>query len=215
MNLEEIPTYSAGELERIADRLLRERWQPEVVMPVDIDLLVEQEPGVVLDYRPGLEQAFGVVGAVVHYPEGETFTIYIDQDVADHRPNFYRFTLAEEFAHLVLHRSVIQQAKTLEDAAWLHEWLRYKEIDRNAKRLAAALLMPPRHVLEDAAELYQGMVRHIGFENPAAVKKYLVDQLSRRYRVSREAMGHRLEEWPIRVVEKVDAAMREGLDFLD
>lgn len=215
MNLEEIPTYSAGELERVADRLLRERSQPEVVIPIDVDLLVEQEPGVILDYRSGLERAFGVVGVVVHYPEEEMFAIYIDQEVADHRPNFYRFTLAEEFAHLVIHRSVIQQAKTLDDAVWLHEWLRYKEIDRNAKRLAAALLMPPRHVLKDAADLYQGMVRHVGFENPPAVKKYLVDQLSRRYQVSREAMGHRLDEWPIRVMEKVDAAMREGLDFLD
>ncbi|MFQ5902415.1 MAG: ImmA/IrrE family metallo-endopeptidase [Candidatus Binatia bacterium] len=215
MNPEEIPTYSAGELERIADRLLRQREQPELVIPIDIDVLVEQESGVILDYRLGLEQTFGVVGVVVHYPEEETFAIYIDEYVADHRPNFYRFTLAEEFAHLVLHRSVIQQAKTIDDAAWLHEWLRYKEIDRNAKRLAAALLMPPRHVLEDTAQLYAGMVRHVGFENPTAVKKYLVDQLSRRYRVSREAIGHRLDEWPIRVMEKVDAAMQEELDFLD
>lgn len=69
--------------------------------------------------------------------------IVIDADTADHpSASFYRFTVAEEFAHVLLHRDIMVQIRTAEDLVELHGWSGYQEIDRNAKRLAAALLMP-------------------------------------------------------------------------
>lgn len=53
MKFEDIPTYSIPRLEQIARELLSERW-PSLTIPVDIDYIVEQEPGTVLDYLPGL-----------------------------------------------------------------------------------------------------------------------------------------------------------------
>jgi hypothetical protein len=50
--------------------------------------------------------------------------------------------VAEEFAHALLHRDIMAQVQTLEDLLALHAWRGCHEIDRNAKRLAAALPMP-------------------------------------------------------------------------
>jgi hypothetical protein len=213
VKFENIPTYHIPRLEQIARELLSERW-PSLTIPVDIDYIVEQEPETVLDFLPGLRQVHGVAGAVVSHPEESRFTILVDGGVADGNLYFYRFTVAEEFAHLKLHRKVLEQVASLEDVIKLHEWDGYHELDRNAKWLASALLIPPAPVLEDARQLYPDMVRAVGFANPDAVKVYVVDRLSRRYLVSPPAMRYRLQRWPVDVMKKIDAAMREQLDFL-
>jgi hypothetical protein len=214
VNPEEVPTYSIQRLEQIAKLPLEERW-PGLTIPVDIDYIVEQEPGTVLDYLPGLQTVHGVAGAVIRHPDEARFTIVIDEKVADGNLSFYRFTIAEEFAHLKLHRKLLATVTSLEEVIQLHEWERYSEIDRNAKWLASALLIPPAPVLEDAHRLYPEMVRRVAFANPEAVKAYVVDRLSRRYLVSPSTMRIRLQRWPVDVLKKIDAAMRDELDFLE
>lgn len=206
--------YPVAEVERRGADLLRRHCSVPVPIPVDVDLLLEREPGITLDYRPGLRQVHGVVGVVVRYRGTDRLDVLIDAGVADHNPNFYRFTVAEELGHVILHRPVIEQVRTLRAAKALQASEGYWRMDRNAKRFAAAVLMPPAEVLRDAAELYPQLVTAAGFGNVEAVEAYLVDRLARRYRVSTQAMRIRLGEWPIRVLDRVAAAMRERLAFL-
>ena len=214
MKAEDVPTYSIPRLEQIAKLLLEERW-PGLTIPVDIDYIVEQEPDTILDYLPGLRTVYGVAGAVISHPEEARFTILVDEGVADGNLFFYRFTVAEEFAHLKLHRKLLVAVSSVEEVMRLHEWERYHEIDRNAKWLASALLIPPGPVLEDAHRLYPDMVRRVGFANPEAVTARVIDRLSRKYLVSPSAMRYRLQNRPVDVLKKVETAMREELDFLE
>lgn len=214
MKAEGAPTYSLPRLEQIAKQLLVERW-PGLTIPVDIDYIVEQEPDTVLDYLPGLQAVHGVAGAVIRHPEEARFTILIDERVADGNLFFYRFTVAEEFAHLKLHRKLLETVTSWEEVVQLHEWEGYTEIDRNAKWLASALLIPPAPVLEDAHRLYPEMVQRTGFANPNAIKGYVVDRLSRKYLVSPSTMRYRLINWPVNVMKKIETAMRDELDFLE
>lgn len=46
-----IPDYSLHKIESMARSLLRERW-PTLAVPVDIDYLLETEPGVNMDTDP-------------------------------------------------------------------------------------------------------------------------------------------------------------------
>jgi hypothetical protein len=211
---EGVPTYSISRLEQIAKLLLEERW-PGLTIPIDIDYIVEQEPDTILDYLPGLRTVHGVAGAVISHPHEARFTILIDEGVADGNLSFYRFTVAEEFAHLKLHRKLLATVTSVEEVIQLHEWEGYHEIDRNAKWLASALLIPPGSVLEDAHRLYPGMVRRVGFTNPEAVKAYVVDRLSRKYLVSPQVMRIRLQRWPVDALKKIDTAMMEEWDFLE
>lgn len=129
------------------------RFPEGVSIPVDIDYLVESEPGVSLDIMPGLRRKFGIVGAVVVHPEERRFTILIDQSVADGNAAFYRSTLAEEFSHLALHRSILEQIKNVEDAVELHASPAYYDhLDRNAKWLASAFIrLAQRYNVSQAA----------------------------------------------------------------
>ena len=132
MKAGDVPTYSLPRLEQIAKQLLAERW-PGLTIPVDIDYIVEQEPDTILDYLPGLRAVHGVAGAVIRHPEEARFTILIDEGIADSNLFFYRFTVAEEFAHLKLHRKLLETVTSLEEVVQLHEGDGYTEIDRNAK----------------------------------------------------------------------------------
>ena len=213
MNPPPFPEYSVRDLEKIARDLLRERW-PTLAIPVDIDLIVEREPGVVLDTLRGLKELCGVAGATVYHPKEDRFTVFIDDLVADGNPGFYRFTVAEELGHLKLHSSVLRKVKTIQDADALHASKAYQTADRNAKWLASALLMPADPLLQDARQLYAGLVKECEFDQPALFRRLLVTRLSQKYVVNVNPMQYRLQRWPLRVWEKVDQALKDRADSL-
>ena len=104
-----IPKYTVAQLEQRAELLLKQRcgWPPEI--PLDIEFLVEREPGMLLDILPGLQQIGGVAGFVRFESKIKNFRVIIDADVADHpAASFYRFTVADEFAHVMLHGVSVQ-----------------------------------------------------------------------------------------------------------
>ena len=71
------------------------------------------------------------------------------------------------------------------------------------------------NVLNDSRILYKELVTIAGYGDPKAIKKYMVNKLAETYEVSPSTMEYRLGEWPIKVIEKIDQAMRYKLDFLD
>jgi Zn-dependent peptidase ImmA (M78 family) len=75
--------------------------------------------------------------------------------------------------------------------------------------------MPSESLLHDSRELYSQMVTVAGYNNPEVIKKYIANDLAKRYEVSAQAMKFRLEKWPVEVMDKIDRAMKDGLDFLD
>lgn len=213
IDFRDIPTYRVSELERLAIDFLKEHCWPAIQIPIDIDLLLEKEPNVAFGYGESLKENYGVAGTVVK-KDGK-YLVYIDADIADNNLNFYRFTVAEELAHLRLHRKILDQITDFDEAFELMEWSGYHKIDRNAKRFAAALLMPGPYLSEDARRLYPKLVKVAGFDDPDAIINYLISKLSKKYEVSPQTMKYRLNEWPIEIIEKVVAAMKERLPFLE
>ncbi len=117
-------------------------------------------------------------------------------------PSFYRFTVAEELAHLLLHRSVLAGVRTLEDFLELYHSDDYHYLDRNAKRLAGSLLMPEENVRGDARALFEALrPRHT---SPEMLQRQLKIRLAQRYLVSWEAMDIRLRNWPLRIQQAVE-----------
>ena len=112
---------------------------------MDIDYLLETQPGVTLDTCEGLRER-GLAGMILHHPRERRFTVYLDAGAADALPAFSRFTAAEELAHLLLHRPILERVRTDEDFWQLHQSEHYHILDRNAKRLAASLLMPEENL---------------------------------------------------------------------
>lgn len=214
MDFVEVKEYPVWDLERKALKVLAKHLPGAVTTPIDIDLLAERGFGLDIVPIPSLYEAYQVEGALWREPKGD-FSLVVDQDMMDNKPHRYRFTIAEEVAHFILHRQVFEPIHSVEEAVELYQKIcNYRRMDRNAKRLAAALLMPGNLLSEDAAEIYKKIVAVAGFANPKAVKKSLVGSLSRKYEVSFEAMRIRLGEYPTRIMSRVEQAIRERMDFL-
>lgn len=214
MGASALRAYSVAEIEQIGAATLRARVRVGVVTtPVDIEALIEADPVVIIDTIRGLTQEHGVEGAVLAHPSEGRFTVIIDEDLFDRRPMRARFTLAEELGHLVLHREVLASIVNLDDAVALHRHpAYYDQLDRNAKRFAAAVLMPAERLREDAAQLFIELrAARLG---QADLIRTLGIRLAQRYMVSPTAMGHRLGEWPVEVLKGVQLAFQRGLPAL-
>ena len=213
---EQLPNYAVKELEREATEFLRKALPQGVQIPIDVDFLLETREGVDLDYWPKLEANHGVVGAVLRDLDSDCFLVYVDEDLADadHRRNFYRMTVAEELAHVVLHAEVIKQVETIDDFCRLQQHKMWYEAERNAKRFAAALLMPPEELLRKSNRIYSELVRTAGYGYVEAIKKYLCSRAAQLFEVSPKTMSFRLGEWPMRVNKKVEEAMDARLETL-
>ncbi|MBW8016437.1 MAG: ImmA/IrrE family metallo-endopeptidase [Planctomycetes bacterium] len=212
--------YSITELEQIAEKFhdgIGDRFE----IPVDVDLLLEDIDGVDLDIWPGLQANYRMLGMTGFNRHTGILSIYIDDQLADSSAGIrrYRMTVAEELAHIIIHRPAIEAVEKPEDFRHIQNHDRWYLYERNAKWLAAAILMPASHVLRDAGKMYTEMISALPadmkYTNPEAIKKMITSKLAAMYDVSVVSMHYRLEKWPINVISKIDEAMKNQFDFLE
>ncbi len=214
-----LKTYPAAELERIASSC-HEKNSDSVRIPVDIDLLLEQMPGVDLDCWPALKANHGLLG-MAGMAENDMLVVYVDDTLmdSDASERLYRMTLAEELAHVILHREAIEAIGEPSDFLAMHNHPRWYEFERNAKRLAAALLMPAPNIIQDSQTFYAKMMSQWPNDKPLPhlelAMNVLKGHLADRYVVSVPSMGYRLTEWPIKVNERIQNSLSEGLSFME
>jgi len=212
-----LQTYTAEELERFAQQQLKDLEKlRHFSIPVDIEAIVENL-GIEIEVKRGLKEGHHIWGMIAVDLDTTGLIIFVDDKLLDldHLRKIYRMTVAEEFAHSLLHGNAIKEIKTVEDFKALQNHSDWHKHDRNAKRLAAALLMPVECVLADSRDLYKQMVEIADYGDPESIKKYMANVLAEKYDVSVYAMKIRLSEWPIKVTDKIDRAMKDGLNFLD
>ncbi len=215
MPIPDPPTYKVREIESKARAFLIEHAGVRPEIPIDIELLLERLPGVHLDLKRGLEDRHSVHGMVLRDVETGELFVFIDEELADRSPTRYRMTVAEELGHIVLHRQTIDQIRDEDDFRELQQHACWHGMERNAKRCAAALLMPASMVLRHAQRIYPKLVGVAGFDNPQAIKNHLATLLAKTFDVSYQAMTYRLGEWPTLVRDKVESSMSNRLDFLE
>ena len=139
----------------------------------------------------------------------------IDERLADGNAARYRMTVAEELGHLVLHPNFVNQVGSVEEFCELQQHEMWYYVERNAKRFAAAILMPGNEVVKAAQEDYPKLVRTAGYGHVGAIERHLVHLLAKRFEVSQETMRYRLREWTMKVLDRMEAAIRDRLNYLD
>jgi hypothetical protein len=209
-------TYTLPELERIAHAEIK-KLGDRLVIPVDIDEIAENYHDIDIDVQRGLKDNHHTWGIVGRDLESENYVIIVDDTLldSDYLRNKYRMTIAEELAHLLLHREAIEKVQNIDDFKALQNHGNWHKHERNAKWLAASILIPYEHILADVRLLYKQMVNAVGFGNPEAIKHKLCGVLAAKYEVSTSAMKYRLEKWPVDVFNKINTAMKDQLEFLD
>ncbi len=145
MAFENLPEYPDHELEKRASQFLATQYGSVVRIPVDVEWLLETL-GVDLDCYPALRANYFVEGGVWRDTQTGRLTVFIDEAMMDDHSargvTRYRTTVAEELAHLLIHREVIEQVDGPARFGELHTQMLRTRVERNAKRMAAALLMP-------------------------------------------------------------------------
>ncbi|MCH8042101.1 MAG: ImmA/IrrE family metallo-endopeptidase [Planctomycetes bacterium] len=107
------PFLPYDKLREVADTFLAEH-HPEGTLPVPIERIAEYEFDLDIVAIPGLQNNLEMESA----PSKDLKTVYIDEFVYKNRPNRYRFSLAHELAHIVLHKDIIAEL----DFSSVFEW---------------------------------------------------------------------------------------------
>jgi len=136
------PILSYDEINKHAEDFLREHNRHET-LPVDIEALVEFDLGLNIFPFPGLQENYDVEGIL----SGDLSVIYVDEFIYYRRPARYRFTLAHEVGHYLLHSDLIASFHPQSITEWRkfilaideepYDWLEWQ-----AYSFAASVLVP-------------------------------------------------------------------------
>lgn len=206
---------SKDRINALAEKFLRE-YNPSYSIPVPIEHIVEFDLGMDIIPIPGLKDASRDAGLDIDaFISSDLKSITVDQYITEKRENRYRFTLAHEIAHKILHGDIYEQYRfdSLED--WvatilkIHSTLSQKREREKAEWQAdefAGLILVPKAILEDeynrerdeTTRLYQE--DHPEFALYSDIVDYLdfvtgvtIHSLAQKFVVSDDTMRIRLE----------------------
>lgn len=148
----EIPrSYERKEIREVAEEYLTDHfpgYPRGVEVPIDIELLLEKD-GFRINVLPEFtSRAIGHEGALLWNKEEKSFVIYVTEKLIDPQRSYgnrYRYTLAEELGHSILHADKFKELETSDDAIEYYDAILAEDIkrmDREARYFAANILIP-------------------------------------------------------------------------
>ncbi len=184
------PILSYVQLRRRAEDFLRTH-HPAATLPVPIEEIIEFRLGMDIIPIPGLHAAFEVDGFI----SSDLISITVDEFVYRQRPTRYRFTLAHEVAHAVLHRRIY----TAHHFGGVEEWKRFqREMDEEDRGWVewqayafAGLVLVPAEALAREYRKAIAVAGRAGLSLPRvgeAAQLYIATWLGKRFLVSAEVV---------------------------
>lgn len=137
------------QLENIAQDVLKNAEYCIQEYCIDLEKLIATKYEIIIDIHYSLQQKYGVMA----YMLTQSNRLFIDDKLIDN-PRYtkrYRFTLAEELAHFIIHKEFYRSCRTVEERIERESALTRQEqwfLETNAKALASAILMP-KLIIED------------------------------------------------------------------
>lgn len=161
-------------------------------MPVPIEEIIEFQFHIDIVPLHGLHRAFEIDG----FTSNNLTTISVDAFVQESRPGRYRFTLAHEIGHVVLHREFFLQHTFRNIDEW-KEFVQsisprdYGIIEWQAYQFAGFILVPPkvlRAKYNDVIELARDKEVLRGKHIEPAARQYVANWLAKQFVVSSEVI---------------------------
>ena len=192
--------HTLSEIREKADAFRAHHW-PSGSIPVDIDLIVEQI-GIYLEPIAGLKRACDTVACL----SPDMTTISVDQETMmdQHQAFFFRFSLAHEVGHLILHGRFFESQRSRK-VSTIREWVTYVQecsqsafpawFEQDADEFAGRLLVPRGHLKE---ALDKALSAHqnddlCGFP-PDVVRECLAKEIHRVFEVNAPVIAIRLRK---------------------
>ena len=192
----EIPFFSYEEIRNRADNFLRQ-YHPSREIPVPIEEIIEFQMNIDIFPIQGLHTILDIDGFTI----SDLSTIYVDDFVYKSRPGRYRFTLAHEVGHIILHKEIYSKANFQNIKEWKdfinsisdkdHSWLEY-----HVYTFGGLVLVPAEHLKEHT----QYHIERIGKEDISLSENWdfawdrIADQLAKDFEVSTQVIEKRLSK---------------------
>ena len=190
------PNYSSKHIKEKAEAFLHE-YHPSLSVPVPIEEIIEFELNINIVPLHGLHRAFEIDG----FTSNDLSTISVDAFVQESRPGRYRFTLAHEVGHVVLHRNfflhnIFESVSEWKDFTQSISPRDYGIIEWQAYQFAGLVLVPAkvlRAKYHEAIELARktGVVSGKDIQPPA--QQYIANWLAKQFVVSPEVIEKSLQ----------------------
>jgi len=196
-----VPYLPDSQIAAKADSLLTKAGLDS--LPVEIEFLIESHYGIHIVPSDELLRFFGIDG----YSTSDFSAIYVDGFVYRQRPYRYRFTIAHELGHRVLHEQYIRRVTFSSPDEWVNvecelDKADYARMEYQANVFAGRILVPQSHLeVEFRRELsairpqikqaLDGGLRRADYVQYAL--STIADELSSRFEVSAEALRIRME----------------------
>ena len=188
----DVPHLSYERIRVFAEQFLAAHHSSGTI-PVPIEQIVEFKLHLDIVPLPGLEDAFSVVG----FTSSDLREISVDQHVYEHQPGRYRFTLAHEVGHVVLHAGLFKAHRFRGIEAWkrfLKELpeLDYRWLEWQAYSFGGLVLVPAKALKRETQEAAaQVKAQSINAEYDFA-NALVIDMVATRFDVSSEVIERRL-----------------------
>ena len=191
-----IPIYSYDVLYKKADDFLRTH-NPSAAIPVPIEEIVEFEFNINIVPVLALQREFEVEG----FTSSDLKNIYVDEYVYTNYLNRYRFTLAHEIGHIVLHRNLYRTNRFSSIAEWKefinsmteeeHGWIEYQ-----GYAFAGLILVPRENLIKHTNEWVKRIIsKDISIEkNWDFAWELITEHLGKTFQVSSSVIEKRLDK---------------------
>ncbi|HXG60638.1 MAG TPA: ImmA/IrrE family metallo-endopeptidase [Planctomycetota bacterium] len=189
-----VPVLSYNAIAREANNFLRQH-HPSGSIPIPIEEIIDLKLKLDIFPMPGLLKSIDIDG----FTTSDLKCICVDEFVYSSRPTRYRFTLAHELGHIILHQKIFELAKFRTVAEWKRFYKNIPEEDRGWLEYQAyafgGLVLVPSAALGPEFEKCVATVKRKGgaLLKDAEVTQYFVeDCLADVFQVSREVISKRL-----------------------
>lgn len=189
------PFFQYEDLRRYAEEFLSTH-HPSRKIPVPIEEIVDLRLGINIVPMPG----FGNFDTVA-YISPDLTEIRVDEFVYNHRPNRYRFSLAHEIGHLVLHADLFRQFRFSDIASWKSFMTddisleQYRYLEFHANSFAGLILAPAAELREVFFDYVEKAQSHgIDFdESGTGAREVVEEHVAGVFEVSAEVIHKRIE----------------------
>ncbi len=171
------------------------RYHPSGTIPVPIEEIIDVQLKLDIVPMPGLMRSFDVDAFI----SSDMTAICVDEHIYQNVENRYRFSLAHEVAHAVLHQKVFRQFSFDDIAGWKamqrslpekeYQWLEWQAY------AFAGLVLVPSDALADQFRAATKLAEEVGVSLQAAsevAQNMVAGSLARTFKVSTSVIERRL-----------------------
>jgi len=187
------PFRNHDQIREIAADFLR-KFHPKHLYPIPIEEIVELSLQIDIIPVPNMHKVFGIDG----FLSSDRKSISVDERIYNSRPGRYRFTLAHEVGHLILHKDIFEMHRFKTIKEWesfvtkfpLGE---YNWFEWQAYEFAGLVLVPDDH-LERRLKHHVKRIRSLGIDDDEVIADRAIEFLAGDFIVSKDVIFRRLKK---------------------